>query len=92
MDAMASNWQPGEAGERRVADALRPLEGTHCHVLHDRLLDPGRSRVNLDHIVVSVAGNYLINAKNWSGDISGSLDDVMRKADGPQPVDERAGR
>jgi hypothetical protein len=72
IDAMASNWEAGEAGERRVAEALRPLVGAHCHVLHDRLLDPGRSRVNLDHIVVSVAGTYLIDAKNWSGHVTGS--------------------
>jgi hypothetical protein len=35
IDAMASNWEAGEAGERRVAEALRPLEGAHCHVLHE---------------------------------------------------------
>jgi hypothetical protein len=82
IDAMASNWEAGEAGERRVAEALRPLEGPNCHVLHDRLLDPGRSRVNLDHIVVSVAGTYLIDAKNWSGSIAGSATGVTRTGDG----------
>lgn len=54
-EAMASQWEAGELGEGRVAEALRPLEGENCHVLHDRLLNPGRSRVNLDHIVVCVA-------------------------------------
>ncbi|HEV2887013.1 MAG TPA: nuclease-related domain-containing protein [Jatrophihabitans sp.] len=69
MDSMASRWEAGDLGERRVAAALAPLEGRHCRVLHDRLLEPGQSRVNLDHIVVSVAGTYLIDAKNFSGSV-----------------------
>jgi hypothetical protein len=72
IDVMASKYESGEVGERRVADVLRPLEGAHCHVLYDRLLNPGQSRVNLDHIVVSVAGAYLIDAKNWSGQVTAS--------------------
>lgn len=67
MDASAGRWEAGVLGEERVAAALAPLEGEHCRVLHDRLLYPRQSRVNLDHIVVSVGGNYLIDAKNWSG-------------------------
>ncbi|HEX8305949.1 MAG TPA: nuclease-related domain-containing protein [Jatrophihabitans sp.] len=67
MEASAGRWEAGVLGEERVAAALAPLEGEHCRVLHDRLLYPRQSRVNLDHIVVSVAGNYLIDAKNWSG-------------------------
>lgn len=67
MDSMAERWEAGELGERRVAAALAPLEGPNCRMLHDRLLAPGQSRVNLDHIVVSVAGTYLIDAKNFSG-------------------------
>jgi hypothetical protein len=70
MDSMATQWEAGVVGEQRVAAALAPLAGEHCSLLHDRLLDPGRSRVNLDHVVLSVAGNYLIDAKNWSGEVS----------------------
>jgi nuclease-like protein len=67
MESSAGRWEAGVLGEERVAAALAPLEGEHCRVLHDRLLYPRQSRVNLDHIVVSVAGSYLIDAKNWSG-------------------------
>jgi len=67
MEANAGRWEAGVLGEERVAAALAPLEGEHCQVLHDRLLYPRQSRVNLDHIVVSVAGTYLVDAKNWSG-------------------------
>ena len=57
----------GTPGEHRVTAALAPLEDEHCRVLHDRLLYPRQARVNLDHIVVSAAGNYLIDSKDWSG-------------------------
>jgi hypothetical protein len=67
MDSSAGRWEAGVLGEERVAAALAPLEGEHCRLLHDRLLYPRQSRVNLDHIVMSVAGNFLIDAKNWSG-------------------------
>ncbi|HEX8095232.1 nuclease-related domain-containing protein [Jatrophihabitans sp.] len=67
MESSAGRWEAGVLGEERVAAALAPLEGEHCRVLHDRLLYPRQSRINLDHVVVSVAGNYLIDAKNWSG-------------------------
>jgi hypothetical protein len=69
LDSMAASWEAGEIGEQRVAAALAPLEGEHCRVLHDRLLQPGKSRVNLDHLVICAAGNYLIDAKNWSGEV-----------------------
>ena len=57
----------GTPAAERVAAALAPLEGEHCRVLHDRLLYPRQSRINLDHIVVSVGGNYLLYAKDWPG-------------------------
>jgi hypothetical protein len=59
----------GEGGERRVASELQPLEGAACRVLHDRLLDAGKPNANLDHIVVSAAGIFLIDAKNWAGKV-----------------------
>jgi hypothetical protein len=71
-DRMESSADASEAGvpaEERVAAALAPLASEHCRVLHDRLLYPRQARVNLDHIVVSVAGNYLVDAKNWSGEV-----------------------
>ena len=80
MEASAGRWEAGALGEERVAEALAPLEGEHCRVLHDRLLYPRQSRVNLDHIVVSAAGTYLIDAKNWSGVVTleqGSLRQPM---------------
>jgi Nuclease-related domain len=67
----AAAWEAGAEGERRVAEALSVLTAaSNVIVLHDRLLRPGRSQANLDHIVVSPAGAYLIDAKNWAGNVT----------------------
>lgn len=39
-------------------------------MLHDRLLRPGLSEANLDHLVAGPAGVLLIDAKNWSGHVT----------------------
>jgi hypothetical protein len=67
----AGAWEAGAEGERRVAEALSGLaDGANVYVLLDRLLRPGRSHANLDHIVVSPAGAYLVDAKNWAGTVN----------------------
>jgi hypothetical protein len=67
----AAAWEAGAEGERRVAEALSVLAGmSNVNVLHDRLLRPGRSQANLDHIVVSPGGAHLIDAKNWAGNVT----------------------
>ena len=62
----AGAWAAGAEGERRVAAALADLPDTWV-VVHDRLLRPGRSEANLDHIAVGPGGVYLIDAKNRAG-------------------------
>ena len=52
-----------------MAEALADLPPEWL-VLHDRLLFPGRSESNLDHVLVGPAGVVLIDAKNWSGNLS----------------------
>jgi hypothetical protein len=39
-------------------------------VLHDRLLRPGRSEANLDHVVVGPGGLFLVDAKNRAGRVT----------------------
>lgn len=68
-DASAGAWAAGAEGERRAAAELARLSEAWT-VLHDRLLSPGRSPVNLDHVVVGPAGAFLIDAKNWRGAIT----------------------
>jgi hypothetical protein len=70
LDNDADAWAAGADGEERVARALKEVESPSCRVLHDRLLNPSKSRTNLDHIVVSPAGVYLVDAKNWAGEVT----------------------
>lgn len=61
----AEAFEKGAMGERRVAEALKQLP-PDWFVLNDRRW-PGRSRANIDHVVVGPGGVFVIDAKNWSG-------------------------
>ncbi len=67
--AGAGAWAAGAEGERRVAEALAGLPDDFL-VLHDRLLLPGVTESNIDHLVVGPTGLILVDAKNWSGYVS----------------------
>ncbi len=56
-------WAAGAAGEEKPAQTLAGLEG--LHILHDRRV-PG-SRRNIDHIVASPPGVFVVDAKRYSG-------------------------
>jgi hypothetical protein len=58
-------WAIGAAGEEKLARELEAVEG--LHMLHDRRV-PG-SRGNIDHILVSRAGVFVVDAKNHQGRI-----------------------
>ncbi|MFM6852098.1 MAG: nuclease-related domain-containing protein [Terrabacter sp.] len=69
LEVEAGAWAAGADGERRVANALQALPDGWV-VLHDRLLRPGTSLTNLDHVVVGPGGVFLVDAKNWAGGLS----------------------
>lgn len=75
-------WKQGAAGERAVAERLAQLEPDGVLALHDRRI-PG-SRANIDHVSVSAAGVFVIDAKRWSGKVE--VRDVSRLF---EPADER---
>jgi hypothetical protein len=58
-------WAYGANGERALGKVLDPLREEGIAVLHDRRI-PG-SRANIDHLVVSRAGVFVIDAKNYLG-------------------------
>lgn len=62
-------WSKGAAGERRLGAALSALasESNRIEVIHDRRI-PG-SRANIDHIAITPAGVYVIDAKWYVGRI-----------------------
>ncbi len=57
-------WQGGAIGEEILAEKLKELPDS-ARVLHDRRI-PG-TRANIDHIVVTPAGVWVIDAKRYKG-------------------------
>jgi hypothetical protein len=62
-------WSAGAEGERLVAAAIDSVARYGWAALHD-LHWPGRPKANLDHVALGPGGVVLVDAKNWSGDIS----------------------
>ena len=61
-------WGVGGSGERRLGAFLEALNDDETIIaLHDRRI-PG-SRANIDHIVVSRSGIYVVDAKNYTGQV-----------------------
>lgn len=58
-------WREGAIGEEKLASSLAELDDYGCLVMHDRKIP--RSRANIDHIVVSPAGVWVIDAKRYKG-------------------------
>ena len=56
-------WKSGAAGEAEVARALDSIANEHVVVLHDRRIP--RSHANIDHIVITRAGVWVIDAKRY---------------------------
>jgi hypothetical protein len=58
-------WDKGARGEERLGKRLNELSSDRLHVLHDRRI-PG-SRANIDHLVVTPTGVYVIDPKRYAG-------------------------
>jgi hypothetical protein len=71
--ARIENWRTGFEGERRTARALAPLRRHGYVLLHDlpdRRTPERRQKGNIDHVVVSPAGVFLLDSKWLSGEAS----------------------
>lgn len=73
----AELWDQGTSGERATADVLAALPDGEWQTFHD-LGWPGRSRANIDHVVVGPPGVFVIDSKNWTGTIT-VQDGVLRQ-------------
>jgi hypothetical protein len=60
-----TSWALGATGESRLGALLDLLRERGLAVLHDRSI-PG-SNANIDHLVVSAAGVFVIDAKSYKG-------------------------
>jgi nuclease-like protein len=63
----ARSWRVGAHGERRTASLLRRLTRDGYIVFHD-LAVPG-SEANLDHLVIGPTGVFVIDSKQWTGQV-----------------------
>ena len=61
-------FETGAAGEVTVAGIMDALTPEGYHVLHDRCL-PG-SAANIDHVLIGPAGVFVVDTKNWSGELA----------------------
>jgi len=68
LERMADAFERGAQGEEVTAEALAKLPDGWT-VLHD-IAWPGRPYANIDHVVVGPGGVFVIDSKNWSGDIT----------------------
>lgn len=66
--AEAERWERGADGEVATARALAGLPPDRWIVLHD-VHWPGRQFANIDHIVVGPSGVFVIDSKNWEGQV-----------------------
>jgi hypothetical protein len=71
----ARTWQRGAAGERRTAHRLRRLTQEGYVVLHD-LAMPG-SPANVDHLVLGPSGLFVVDSKQWTGEVHQSSDGLV---------------
>lgn len=72
-------WRRGAEGETRTAGALAPLRHEGYVLLHDlpdRRLSDRDLKGNIDHVVVSTAGVFLLDSKWLAGEASIEMDVV----------------
>ena len=64
----AQKWAKGAKGERRVGKILDEIASeNNFKVLHDRAIP--KSKANIDHILVTPKGIFIVDAKNYKGKV-----------------------
>ena len=63
--------RPGNLGEKKIKDVLRGLP-RNCVVINDVIMKTKTGTTQIDHIIVSVYGIFVIETKNHTGVIFGS--------------------
>ena len=67
-DEKSEKWFKGSKGEKNLASKLQKYSDSHGYKsLHDRKMP--RSKGNIDHILITDRGIFVIDAKNFSGKI-----------------------
>jgi Nuclease-related domain len=71
----ARAWQRGAAGERHTARLLDRLGRDGYVSFHDLALP--NSPANLDHVVLGPSGVFVIDSKQWTGQVQQSADGLV---------------
>jgi hypothetical protein len=71
----ARTWKRGAHGERHTAHLLRRLTRDGFVIFHD-LAVPG-SDANVDHLVIGPTGVFVIDSKQWTGQVRQSPDGLV---------------
>jgi hypothetical protein len=71
----ARAWQRGAAGERHTARLLDRLGREGYVVFHDLAMP--NSPANLDHLVLGPSGVFVIDSKDWTGQVHQSADGLI---------------
>lgn len=67
-----SSYFKGWAGERRVKSVTQQLDPDSYTIFHDVTLPTSSGTTQIDHIIISSQGIFVIETKNYSGWIFGS--------------------
>ena len=69
---LQSSYFKGKVGERRVKSASSRLDSNQYTIFHDVTLPTADGTTQIDHIIISEQGIFVIETKNYSGWIFGS--------------------
>jgi hypothetical protein len=75
LSDQARTWQRGGQGERHTARLLHRLTRDGYVVFHD-LAVPG-SDANVDHLVIGRSGVFVIDTKQWTGEVRQGADGLV---------------
>lgn len=76
-DLYNENIKKGEVGEQEVRNILKDLPCEEYATVNNLLLKNGDSTLQMDHVVISVYGIFVIETKNINGWIFGSEKDKL---------------
>lgn len=76
----------GNIGEKKVANALSTLDDKEYKVVNNLIIRTDRGTSQIDHVVISVYGIFVIETKNYQGFIFGNENDDKWK----QVIDKRS--
>lgn len=71
------NIDAGRRGEVQVTRSLREALDDSYYIFNDLLVKHGRRTAQLDHLVVSPKGLFIIETKNWAGHLEGDEKDEI---------------